>query len=278
MLSSVDLVARPAFVVSAVRCLSDHRHWTPPEEHDGHRIVLVRSGRFRRRVDGVDAELDRTVGYVGVPGQEECFAHPAGGDVCTSVRVAPQVWADVAGDPGRRPRCSALYVDAALDLAHRRCLSAAEGGDVDYALAERMLTLVRHAVDRVVVRPRPRSLASGSDDRRLVAAAREAITSGDAASGALFSLAESIGASPYRLSRVFSREMGVSITRYRNRVRLGRVLDRLAAGEGDLAALAVDLGFADQAHLSRTVRTELGYTPTALRRLLGPVPGEPHPQ
>ncbi|MFI6587089.1 helix-turn-helix transcriptional regulator [Embleya sp. NPDC050493] len=254
-------------------CREDHRRWAAPEQCDDHRIVLVRSGRFRRRADGVAADLDPTVGYVGVPGQEECFAHPAGGDVCTSVRVAPELWADAAGYPGRRPACSALYVDAALDLAHRRCLSAAEGGDVDYALTEQVLTLVRHAVDRVAARPGPH--ASAPDDRRLVAAAREAITSGDAASGALISLAESIGVSPFRLSRVFSREMGVSLTRYRNRVRLGRVLDRLAAGEVGLAALAVDLGFADQAHLCRTVRKELGYTPTVLRRLLRPAPEEP---
>ncbi|WP_406297829.1 helix-turn-helix transcriptional regulator [Embleya sp. NBC_00888] len=273
MLSVVDVVDRPAFVVSAVRCRSDHRDWTSPEERDDHRIVLVRSGRFRRWVDGVDVDLDPTVGYFGVPKQEERFAHPAGGDVCTSVRVAPELWADAAGEPGRRPACSALYVDAALDLAHRRCLSAAEDGDVDYALAEQVLTLIRHAVDRMPARSRP--VESAPDDRRLVAAAREAITTGDAASGALFSLAESIGVSPFRLSRVFSREMGVSITRYRNRVRLGSVLDRLEAGEVGLAVLAVDLGFADQAHLSRTVRKELGYTPTALRRLLAPAaPGE----
>jgi hypothetical protein len=32
--------------------------------------------------------------------------------------------------------------------------------------------------------------------------------------------------------------------------------------------LAADLGFADQAHLCRTVRTHVGHTPTAVRRLL----------
>jgi len=60
----------------------------------------------------------------------------------------------------------------------------------------------------------------------------------------------------------------VSLTRYRNRVRVGRAIDRIEQGERDLAALAADLGFADQAHLCRTVRDHLGETPTALRRLL----------
>jgi Helix-turn-helix domain len=52
--------------------------------------------------------------------------------------------------------------------------------------------------------------------------------------------------------------MGVSVTRYRNRVRVARALDRLEHGEDSLAALAADLGFADQAHLCRTVRQHLG--------------------
>ena len=60
------------------------------------------------------------------------------------------------------------------------------------------------------------------------------------------------------------------MTHYRNRVRISRALDRLEEGENSLGALAADLGFADQAHMSRTMRQYLGRTPTALRRLLAP--------
>jgi AraC-like DNA-binding protein len=74
--------------------------------------------------------------------------------------------------------------------------------------------------------------------------------------------------SPFRLSRAFSREMGVPLTRYRNRVRVAQVLDRLEQGEDSLARLATDLGFADQAHLCRTTRQHLGQTRTALRHVL----------
>jgi AraC-like DNA-binding protein len=42
-------------------------------------------------------------------------------------------------------------------------------------------------------------------------------------------------------------------------------LERLAAGERDLTALALDLGFADHAHLTNTVRRELGRPPSAFR-------------
>lgn len=101
-------------------------------------------------------------------------------------------------------------------------------------------------------------------------AAREAIAADHPAAGGLMSLAELLAVSPYQLSRAFTRELGVSLTHYRNRVRVGRALDRLEDGEPSLAGLAADLGFADQAHLTRTIRHHVGHTPTALRRLLAP--------
>ncbi|MEU3493101.1 hypothetical protein ABZ747_06315 [Kitasatospora cineracea] len=44
--------------------------------------------------------------------------------------------------------------------------------------------------------------------------------------------------------------MGVSPTRYRNRARVTRAVDRIAAGAPGLSDLAVRLGFADQDHLT----------------------------
>jgi AraC-like DNA-binding protein len=194
--------------------------------------------------------------YLGVPGEEDRFAHPAGGDVCTSVGIAPGLWDGITS--GRT-----IYVDAHVDLAHRRLLMAAADGDIDYALTEELLRLVTVATGQVAERP-------GPADRALVAAAREAIIDEAPEAAGLCPLAGRLKVSPYRLSRAFSREMGISLTRYRNRVRVGRALDQLAEGESSLADLAAHLGFADQAHLTRTVREHLGHTPVALRRLLTP--------
>jgi AraC-like DNA-binding protein len=104
-------------------------------------------------------------------------------------------------------------------------------------------------------------------DARLDLAHRRLLDTHPAATG-LLPLATYLDVSPYRLSRAFTRELGVSLTRYRNRLRVTRALDRLEAGETHLGALAAGLGFADQAHLIRTVRDHLGHTPTAVRRLL----------
>ena len=258
MLSFVDLVVRPEFSVSAVDCRDDHRGWSAEPPRQDVRLVLVRRGGFRRRVRGVPADLDRTVGYLGLPGEEEQFAHPAGGDECTSIGLEPALWHAIAGD-APRVRGSSLYVDGRLDLAHRRLLAAARTDP-----SEELVGLVGEIVRRVVTTTVP----DGTADQALVARARGVIGDDHPAAAGLLPLAALLGVSPYRLSRAFTRELGVSLTRYRNRVRVARALDRLEQGELRLAAVAADLGFADQAHLCRTVREHLGHTPTALRRLL----------
>jgi AraC-like DNA-binding protein len=262
VLSAKRIVARPQFAISAVTCRNDNHRWSATEVNADYTVVLVRSGRFRRRIRGTALDLDPTMAYVAVPGEEQQFAHPAGGDICTAVCLGPVLWRTVAGDETGPVRPTA-YVDGWLELVHRRILAAADAGDVDYAVTEQLLELLGRTIGTVATAAR-----SAAADRRLVAAAREAILTAHPAARGLLPLAEMLGVSPYRLSRAFPREVGVSLTRYRNRVRVGAALDRVAGGERNLAALAADLGFADQAHMSRTVREHLGHTPGALRRLL----------
>ncbi|WP_231499961.1 helix-turn-helix domain-containing protein [Saccharothrix sp. NRRL B-16314] len=258
MRTPVSLAASADFRVDAVTCVDSHPGWSGSEVVDEHVMVLVRRGRFRRRArDGV-FEVEPGTAYLNVPGEEAEFAHPAGGDVCTAVWLGPGLWRSIVGE--ERPARTAFYVDAAVELAHRRVVA---GGDVEFGVAEGLVRMVGAAVGRVANRPLP-----GAADRRVVAAARAAVLAGAPESAGLVPLAGSLGVSPYRLSRAFSSEVGVSLTRFRNRVRVGQAVERLEAGEEDLAGMAADLGFADQAHMTRTVRDHLGHTPTALRRLL----------
>ena len=266
-----DVARGPGFAISTVRCHNDHTRWSPPEVRDGYNLVLARRGRFRRRVGGVETDIDATMAYLGGPDTEEQFAHPAGGDVCTWINVQPQVWQAWTGEAAP-PAVSTVYVDAHLDLAHRRVLAAARTGDVDYAVAQLLLDLVGGVLQQVDAGPAAMQRDAHHSDRAVVAAAREAILAGHPAAHALPPLAASLATSPFRLSRAFTRETGVSITHYRNRVRVARALDRLEHGENNLAILAADLGFADQAHLCRAVRQHLGHTPTAVRRMLRPTP------
>jgi len=58
------------------------------------------------------------------------------------------------------------------------------------------------------------------------------------------------------------------VHRAAQRIRVSRALERIGQGERSLAGLAFELGFADHAHLTRTVRAVTGHTPTGCRALL----------
>jgi AraC-like DNA-binding protein len=274
MLSAELLIDRPEFTVRLVRCREEHTGWSPPEPGHRHGVVLVRSGGFRRRGRRGETWTDRALGYVTMPGEEQRFAHPAGGDECTAIHVSPRLWRDLVGDSVGP---TAVYVDGRLELAHRLLLRTARGGDPDFAVAERLIGLLAGAIQRSGQSDRIARRAERADraaagrataDRAVADAAREALTADHPSARGLLPLADLLGVSPYRLSRVFHRHVGVPLTRYRNRLRVGAALHRLEHGEPSLAALATELGFADQAHLTRTVRAEVGETPHRVRRLL----------
>lgn len=253
----MELLRQPDFQVAAVRCRDDHTGWSDPEPGDAYGLVLTRRGGFRRAGRGGAEFIDPTVAYLVVPGEEERFAHPAGGDDCTSVHLSDRLWQELFADG---PVPTVVHADARVDLAHRLLLRPGGRNDPDFAAAERLVRLVAAATGPV---------ADGAGrGSRLVERARAALHDRHPDAAGLVPLARALGVSPYRLSREFQALVGVPLTRYRNRLRVGQVLDRLEAGAESLADVSAELGFADQAHLTRTVRAHLGHTPGQLRRLL----------
>lgn len=76
-------------------------------------------------------------------------------------------------------------------------------------------------------------------------------------------LAGRAGMSVRRLQRMFAEHVGVGPKWIIRRYRLHEVTERMAAGAPiDWARLAVELGYADQAHLSRDFAAMVGETPT----------------
>ncbi|NYH51690.1 AraC-like DNA-binding protein [Nocardiopsis arvandica] len=242
--------------VHAVSCVGGHTGWSEPESSDTVGVVLVRRGRFRLRGQGGEVAVDRTVGYVELPGRERGFLHPEGGDECTSVTVAERLWREVSDDRTVPP---AFGVDGRLDTAHRLLLRA----DDDLAATERLLWLLRRAFHGALL-----PVTAGPGRRALAESAREAVLADHPDSRDLVRLARLLGVGPAHLSRTFGHHTGVTVSGFRTRVRAARALDRIEDGAGGLAEVAADLGFADQAHLTRAVRAETGRTPSALRAAL----------
>ncbi|HEX2070286.1 MAG TPA: helix-turn-helix transcriptional regulator [Thermoleophilaceae bacterium] len=230
-------------------------------------LVLVRRGCFVRSVDGVESALDPTVGYCMSPGEEQRFDHPLdGGDDCTTLVLGDGLVASLWGGEPRLPS-GPFPVSPRIDLEHRLLLAAVRGEREPHDLVERAIALTARALEQTD----PSRVASG---RPATARARRAIADGtrealaERPDRSLIDLARDLAVSPHHLSRVFRSEVGHTIARHRMRLRVRGALERLAQGEQDLARLAADLGFADQSHLCRVVRSETGETPSALRALL----------
>lgn len=258
---ATSVLTAPEYSVRVVACSDDHRGWSAAEPVETFGLVLARRGHFRLVNGGVEQAVDVTQGYTQVPGMDQRFAHPSGGDVCTFVSVGAALWHEITGD---RPTSTTVRVDGVTELAHRLLLRTAhDAADPAERLVRTVTAAARaSASDGGGAARTPAARASRT---RLVGHAREAVLDDAPASHDLVSLARALKVSPGHLSRIFVTETGGSLTRFRNRVRVSRVLARLEAGDDDLAAIAGDVGFADQAHLTRTVRVTLGTTPARLR-------------
>ena len=79
----------------------------------------------------------------------------------------------------------------------------------------------------------------------------------------LDALADSVHLSPSRFAHVFKDEIGVPVRRYLLWLKMRKALDVAIAGHS-LTTAALSAGFADFAHLSRTVRSMMGIAPEFL--------------
>ncbi|WP_157429465.1 AraC family transcriptional regulator [Actinomadura oligospora] len=246
--------------------------WDEPaiDEIDG--IILFHRGGFLREAIGRQSFLDPATGYVNLAGTQERFASPLGNNyVFTAITFTPDAFDDHAGVLARRRDCDwAFPVSAAVGLRHRELLGACRAGGDRLEIEERvhMLLDVLLAQPPVGSGDAKGSAATRSQHRRLASRVQEALNSGHLSTG-LEELADLVGSSPKHLSRVFRSVTGRTITAYRNDLRVRAVLEDLAQGRGaHLAELAAEHGFADHAHLTRTLRHHLGESPSALRRKL----------
>jgi AraC-like DNA-binding protein len=267
MLNVVTVLNRDGVEISDVACRHLPGRGEVEEQTRGHAVVFVRRGCFLRSADGVEMLLDPTLAYCMNPGEEQRYDHPyAHGDDCTSVFLAPGLVATLWGDEANLPP-GPVSTSPQIDLEHRLLLSAARLSADPHEVVERAIAITA----RMLARADPRRVAAG---RPNTLAARRAITDGArealAASPdlSLLDLARALSVSPHHLSRVFRSVTGHTISRHRMRLRTRSALGRLAGGERDLALLAAELGFADQSHLCRVVRSETGSTPSALRQAL----------
>ena len=139
---------------------------------------------------------------------------------------------------------------------------AALVGEVATALAARLRDLPGIEPRLALLESFLLARLGGVDPR--VTRALDAIAASDGDIG-VARLGRHSGASPRNLHRLFHEWVGVAHKRFARIVRAQAALRRLRQRPPpDLASLAIELGFSDQAHLSRELRALTGLPPTQL--------------
>lgn len=248
-----------------LRILERARTLSAPEGVAEYRLVFVRRGLFRLKLPRWDGLVDPLAAYVRAPGMQQQIAHrPDREDACTVITLEDTLAGDVL--PARPPMLP-LATSGRVDLAQRLLLARARRGADEFELTERVVRLAGQLCDLARERHDDGRSSVRASHRRLAEAARELLAT-DPAWPSFDALAGELGVSRSHLCRVFRAVTSESLTRTRARLRVRAAPDRLEAGCTNLAGLAAELGFADHAHLTRTLRAELGSPPSSVRALL----------
>jgi AraC family transcriptional regulator len=268
-------------VIDDVRCRA-HRHgWGEEERTEAHQLVFVRAGVFMRRVAGREYVADANQVIFFNANEPYQVAHPTDdGDACTVLEFEPALLHEAMaafqprGDdhpdrPFERSHCVSQQMPfLVLQRLRQRLLAGAREVLATQELALDLLASVLREVyrDRDTRRQRRRS-ATATAHRAWSEAARQLLAERFGESLDLTAIARQVHCSPFHLARIFHRETGLTLHEYRHRLRLRFALERIAAGESQLARLAGDLGFSSHSHLTDAFRAAFGVSPSACRAL-----------
>lgn len=230
-------------------------------------LVLVRRGGYWRDVNGRGASLGPTDAFFERPFVEQRIEHHRDtGDRCTSLWLSENGVCALAGDASVPDE--PITTTPSIDLQHRELVAALRRGIDRFEFDERLARLVGALAECAIPgRFTARRSTTRSNHDRVVQFAREAVVA-DPADVDFGELAQTLGHTRFHISRIFSRVAGMTLSQFRNRVRVAIALEYLAEGHDDLAVISADLGFVDQSHLSRVVRAHTGERLGGLRHRL----------
>ena len=240
----------------------DHRY--PPHSHDTHCLAVITSGalevetggqrRLCRRGDVVVIDADTV--HAGQPG-------PTGHWKMRVAHVLPQALARACEPLGlpRRDRFgtrSPFIRDAELSSQLYGVNWCSEVGEDRFKRSETLAGALiglhaRHAA-------KPGALPAVRSEPTLVRAVKARLRDDLGAKLTLPSLALEFAVTPFVLLRAFVREAGLSPHAYQQQERVRRASQLLRSGRA-ASEVALDTGFADQAHLSRVFKQHTGVTP-----------------
>ncbi len=162
------------------------------------------------------------------------------------------------GFSGLRPGPVSAITGRALTMSDAFGSAGAELDDA-VAAAQWDVSATIHAVSSFLRAQRP----APDPQRTLVMAVLEAMRTAEP-DVRVADLAARFAMAPRTMQRLFAEHVGASPKQVLQRLRRQRAIDHLDSEPVQLARLAAALGYFDQAHMARDLRTTLGRSPSAL--------------
>jgi AraC family transcriptional regulator len=223
---------------------------------DAHLILTARGG-FTEHWLRRSYDCTRTTALLRPAGERHANRYRADGSLCVVVRLdsewipmleGAQLAAGCYGSPELSPLVTRLYVE----LGHVDSVTPMAVQSLLLDIMVRLSPARLHARERrtpLWIRSTMDLLRSHLDNPPGVQEA-----------------ARLVGVHPAHLSRTFRRVTGLTMSGYVRRERIAVASARLRRSEDSITAIALEAGFYDQAHFSRTFRQALGMSPREFRQ------------
>ena len=189
------------------------------------------------------------------------------GTFTTWYTLADEVLDEILFDAGVRDLNFPVYqvrVPARTILEQRRLWAAIRAAKaIDPLAVEEKLIHLTRSILGCSARPEAMAVSPSAVER-----ATEYLLAHFSEPLSLSDVARAAGASVSYLSRAFHSTMGITMSAYRQRVRLTRSLDLLPQYEGNVTDLALELGYSSHSHFTYCFRSVFAMSPTAFLREL----------